>query len=259
MAYAVHGVDGRARHALKEHPSMDLSRHLLAVGIASMFVAPTSPSHAQQTAPAPSPAGAAGTPAAQTAPASGGSQPLTHDGFYLSGALGFGRMRDDMTLTVDLFGLGQKYEGHAEGFSVGGHLFAGYTVTKALVVGGGIFFDQVTDPEIELENSDVGDDVSVGTLVLIGPGVVWYPDKHGGFHLLGAVGGARIELRDDSDRIQDHSPVGGGIAIGVGYDFFIGDEWSAGVLLRGVGATLSDDNLTHKVTAGSLMLGVTYH
>jgi hypothetical protein len=246
-------VDSWARHALKEHPSMDLSRHLLAVGIASTFAALTSPSYAQQAAPAPS-------PTAPTSPAAGGgSQPLTHDGFYLSGALGFGRMRDDMKLTVDLLGLGREYEGHAEGFSVAGHLFAGYTVTKALVVGGGIFFEQVADPEIELEGSDLGDDVSVGTLVLVGPGVVWYPDKHGGFHLLGAVGGARIELRDDSDRIQDHSPVGGGIAIGVGYDFFIGDEWSAGVLLRGVGATLSDDNLTHRVTTGSLMLSVTYH
>jgi hypothetical protein len=164
-----------------------------------------------------------------------------------------------MKLTVNFFGIGEEYEGHAEGFSVGGHVFAGYTVTKALVVGGGVFVEQVTDPEFELNNTDVANDVKVGTLVLLGPGVVWYPNKEGGFHLLGAVGGARIELKDNSDRISDHAPVGAGIAIGVGYDFFIGDEWSAGVLLRGIGATLSDDNLTHRIASGALMLGVTYH
>jgi hypothetical protein len=224
---------------------MDSSLRFLSLGITAAFVLLTTLAGAQQPAAAPA--------------QSGGSQPLTHDGFYLSGALGFGRMRDDMELTIDILGFGREYEGHAEGFSVAGHLFAGFTVTKALVVGGGVFVEQVTDPEIEIDNADVGDDVSVGTLALVGPGVVWYSNKQGGFHLLGAIGGARIELKDNSDRIKDHSPVGGGIVIGVGYDFFIGDEWSAGVLLRGLGATLSDDNLTHRVTSGSLMLGVTYH
>jgi hypothetical protein len=250
--------EGWAWNALKE-PSMDLSRRLLASSIAAGFGAFTALAAAQQP-PAPASTAPAAPPAAQAAPApSSGSQPLTHDGFYLSGALGFGRMRDDMKLTINVLNIGREYEGHAEGFSVAGHLFAGFTVTKALVVGGGVFVEQVTDPEIELNNSDVGDDVSVGTLVLLGPGVVWYPNKEGGFHLLGAIGGARIELKDNSDQIKDHSPVGGGIAIGVGYDFFIGDEWSAGVLLRGVGATLSDDNLTHRITTGALMLAVTYH
>lgn len=181
-----------------------------------------------------------------------------HDGFYLRVAVGGGRLRDDFEHEVTrLIGLGA--EGHAEGASVGGELSAGYALKPGLILGGGVFVEQVASPKVEIGDQDVSDDVSVGTLVLAGPIIEWYFQPDGGFHLGGGPMGARLQIKDETGGISDHEPVGGGIVAGFGYDWWVGEQWALGVMGRFVAARLEDDDIVHTVTVGSLMLTATYN
>jgi hypothetical protein len=60
--------------------------------------------------------------------------------------------------------------------------------------------------------------VSVGVLTLFGPMIAWFPDAHGGFHLGGAMGGARVTMKNSQDERLDNQPVGYGGVFFVGYD-----------------------------------------
>jgi hypothetical protein len=181
-----------------------------------------------------------------------------HDGFYLRAAIGGGRFRDDFKHEVlGLFGLG--LEGHAEGPSVSGEVTAGYAIKPGLILGGGVFFEQVASPKVEIEDVDYSDTVSVGTLIMAGPIIEWYLKPEGGFHLGGGPVGARLEIKDDSGDLSEHEPVGGGGVVGVGYEWWIGEQWALGLMGRFAVARLQDDDIVHTVTAISLLANVTYH
>ena len=94
---------------------------------------------------------------------------------------------------------------------------------------------------------------------MFGPFVDWYLDPTAGFHLQGLIGGSRITIRDETGEVSDHQPVGGALLLGAGYEWFLGDELSLGVLGRLTFATASDDGFAHTVTAGSALVSVTYH
>jgi hypothetical protein len=181
-----------------------------------------------------------------------------HDGFYLRAAIGGGRFRDDFKHEVlGLFGLG--LEGHAEGASVGGELSAGWAVKPGLIIGGGVFVEQVASPKVEIEGVDYSDTVSVGTLIMGGPIIEWYLNPEGGFHLGGGPVGARLEIKDESGDLSEHEPVGGGGVVGVGYEWWVAEQWALGVMGRFAAARLEDDDIVHVVTVASLMVNVTYH
>jgi hypothetical protein len=181
-----------------------------------------------------------------------------HDGFYLRAAIGGGRFRDDFKHEVlQIFGLG--LEGHAEGASVGGELSAGYAVRPGLIIGGAVFVEQVASPKVEIAEKDYSDTVSVGTLVMAGPIIEWYIQPEGGFHLGGGPVGARLEIKDDSGDVADHEPVGGGVVVGVGYEWWVGEQWALGVMGRFAAARLEDDDIVHVVTVASLLANVTFN
>jgi hypothetical protein len=198
-------------------------------------------------------------PGAQATPS---SSVRRHDGFYLRVGVGGGRFEDRFEVegfrllgfTLDIA------EGRATGPSVSFELAAGGTVGNGLVVGGAVFVEQIANPSIEVNEEPVEQDVSVGTFVLAGPMIDWYLDPTGGLHLQAGVGGASITLRDSSGQEdRDNRPIGGGGAVGIGYDIWVADQVSLGVLARGLFASLTNDGLRHTVNAGALLVTVTYH
>ena len=113
------------------------------------------------------------------------------------------------------------------------------------VVIGGMFQFNLGNPSYSYDlaaqqNSQKHDQRSLGA---IGPFVDWFPDPHGGGHIGALIGSAStIDYYDQNNQRTRSS----GFAAGLfgGYDFWIGEQWSAGVLLRATyyGMTGSGDN-----------------
>lgn len=179
------------------------------------------------------------------------------DGFYASAAVGFGGFHDDMELNYLLGSI----EGTVDGASGTTHLAIGGALKDGLILGGAVFVVSVQNPVIEVEGKRRDDDIAVGTLFVVGPFVDWYFTPGEGWHLLGAIGGARITVEDETGQRGDvdNEPVGGAAVVGIGHNWWFDDQWSVGALLRGGGGTLRANGLTHNVGFGSINLVLTYN
>jgi hypothetical protein len=152
--------------------------------------------------------------------------PQTHDGFQFRGGIGAGYLS-----------LGVKADGvpdsNIHGASGSLALYFGGTVGRGLVMGGFTSVAAVAGPKLSVNGKDVGSassDVSLN-FFMIGPYVNWYPDPTTGFHLLGELAFAAANVSDGNGN-KSATPTGGAIGFGVGYDWWVSDEWSLGVLGR---------------------------
>jgi hypothetical protein len=104
--------------------------------------------------------------------------------------------------------------------------------------------------------------------VLVGPFIDYYPEPHAGFHAQAALGLSLLTPRvfgDAATQRSQYLAAGGGLLLGTGWDWWIAEEWSIGVLgqfgLHVLGG--KDDagvQWTHVVAISpSLSLAVTYH
>lgn len=59
--------------------------------------------------------------------------------------------------------------------------------------------------------------------------------------------------------VSGHSPAGGGLVVGAGYDWQLSDNWQWGLLARLMALTLSDEGVDHQVGALSILIGASYH
>jgi hypothetical protein len=139
------------------------------------------------------------------------ADPGTHDGFQFRGTVGGGYLAD---WTSGSGAGATSLTSHGVAGSL--ELYFGGTPLPGLAVG------------------------VVSTLVLPGSNatlfstngiyVDYYLDPQGGFHLIGVLGIAQIALDDKDSRISSEGM--GTAGLGVGYDWWIGDEWSIGFLGR---------------------------
>jgi len=161
----------------------------------------------------------------------------THDGFYLRFALGFG------TLHMERKGEGQTDFGAFQGKSEidGGvavsEISVGGTPGGGFVVAGTFLSYRLPETTIKYEN---GVEEELGgplNMIVLGGGVDWYPSPTGGFHFGGLLGFA-VAVGDapSTSPFENIGGLGGALSISVGYDWWIGDEWSIGVLGRATGA-----------------------
>lgn len=187
-------------------------------------------------------------PAVSSAKKQSGRQ---HTGWQIRAGLGGGYLRDEMEATFIW-----SAEGTAEGSSVGFQITAGYAVRERLFLGGGLFTDSVTDPEITFEGSSSTGDIEVGTLVLVGPYLNYYLTDN--WHLLGAVGAANIRTKDDEGQVDDDTANGGGVVLQGGYDMWVANDFTLGLAARADVAGLWGDFVSHQVTAYSLLVSATY-
>ena len=134
---------------------------------------------------------------------------------------------------------------------VGLDLWFGGTPVAGLAIGGALHFQQTVSPSISVNGTKVGNSSLSLNSLLIGPFADWFPDPHGGFHLGGTVGLARLSLSDKDDDTTAQSPVGFGGAFVIGYDWWVSKEWSLGITGRFMGSAVSDENNGVKGTAVS--------
>ncbi len=194
-----------------------------------------------------------------------------HDGFYLRFASGFGAY--DERLSSDDDAPGGKIEGRNRGSVSVGELAIGGTIADGWVLGGGIYTadllastyrsagDTTLLPPSEL-------DPGLRSLGLFGPFVDYYPNPSGGFHFQAALGLATLTPRvfgSSATEQSEYLALGGGLMLGAGYEVWVDDEWSLGILSRttavGLGGTDDADvGWAHFViTSPSLLVTLTYH
>lgn len=154
---------------------------------------------------------------ASTPPPEASDDAYRHNGFYLDLGLGL-QLTSDQEVDGREFHPGFSYES-----SIGG-TFAG---TSAVVVGFQNIFSYSTLGTAGLK---------VGSVVRFnGLFVSYYPDARAGLHFRGGLGvGATYTGKPGAENAFQYSKneFGPSVLGGVGYDTFVSDEWSLGVLGR---------------------------
>jgi len=178
----------------------------------------------------------------------------THDGFYLQLAGGFGYLSS----TAESGGYSVTYSGVA----LPSQLLLGGTLGGGFVLGGGFFGDYVPAPNAEQSGGGVTvsgslNDVTL-TLIGIGPFMDFYPDPKGGLHFQGLVGFGAMEATFQGNS-GGSDPTGVVLSLGVGHDWWVGREWSIGVMGRFVYAPLSLNGIDYSTIAPAVLATFTYN
>lgn len=236
----------------------------------------TPPPAAQSTAPAPPPAPpptVATRPAApMTAPPLPTPEPKDgvreHDGFYLRLALGFSGFGDAIFSKAQNDDDDPRHEGSIRGMALASEIAIGGTVAPGFVLGGGIYSSTVQASTFELVRGEVPSELQrPDSFSIIGVMGDWYFRPRSGLHAQAALGVAALTgVGPESPRVRDRrSAVGGGVMLGVGYEWWIADEWSFGILGRVTGAVTTEeddagDRWYHVTGAGpAVLFTATYH
>jgi hypothetical protein len=193
-----------------------------------------------------------------------------HDGFYFRVASGFSVLDERIeSHAVE----GGNIEARNRGIASLSDLALGGTVAPGWVVGGGIYSLDLVASTLRINGSSTQQlpaeiDPGLRSLALLAPFVDWYPNVRGGFHVQAALGIATLVPRvfgHPATSQSDYSAVGGGLLLGTGYEWWVADEWSIGVLTQlGVRVLRGEDEAgrswTHLITnSPSLCVSLTYH
>jgi hypothetical protein len=184
-----------------------------------------------------------------------------HDGFYLRLSTGYAYLNVSTSLSNGAGSSGLSGSGGAFDVLVGG------TPAPGLVVGGGLLSEQIFDPGTTIHTS-VGGVVTRGSgslgFLMIGPFVDAFPMPAGGFHFGGMLGLAGNSLRSNTDDVSG----GLGLALWMGYMWWVSSQWSLGIEGRYTGAwttrKLGDPNgdqfdATDSSQGFALLFSAAYH
>lgn len=173
-------------------------------------------------------------PAVIAEPAHAPAGVRTHDGFYFRFGLGGGLLAGGTVsppgfLDISLSGGGIPVE-----------LAFGGTLPNGLVLGGGIYGISIPSPSYSNTN---GVSANGGGAILssIGPFVDWYPNPENGAHIEAAIGFAVVSAGKGTDTNggsvvpfppKDESGNGFSLLLGGGYEWWVGEQLSLGLLAR---------------------------
>ena len=174
-----------------------------------------------------------------------------HDGFYLRLALGAGGLTSQDETDA-------AHGGSSTAVHAGGGAFEasiGGSPQRGLVVAGTLFAQAA---ELGKVTSSDGSSTLTKTasFALLGPTLDMYPDPRSGFHFSATMGPALFTTTED-DKVNRkwHTSAGGGVSFATGYDWWIADQWSMGLLVRATAARLwgstSYDRSTDATTSES--------
>jgi hypothetical protein len=188
-----------------------------------------------------------------------------HDGFYFhlgTGLSGFnGRLGSDVL------------DGRLHGISTASDIVVGGTVARGVVIGGAAYTSSILVATFEPDDEFEGEipprevDPTGAALSMFGPALTYYPDSLDGLHVDLSAGIATLTgLSYDVGRFGDGEvAVGAGFVLGLGYELWVGDQWSLGVATRLMTALLKEQDhrgvpwLLGVGTFPNVLLGATYH
>jgi hypothetical protein len=191
------------------------------------------------------------------------SEPRFHDGLYLRLASGFGSYNERIDRP------GQENHASVTGIAYTADVAVGGSIRPGVVLGGAFWSTTVLASN---SYTFAGETMTSSTAQnpaswVAGPWLDYYFDPRGGLHLPAAVGIAVVNGLDmQSARLsRRNDALGAGMLIGLGYEWWISDQWSVGVLgrLTAVAATSKDDDgrrWIHLIgSAPSVLFSATYN
>jgi hypothetical protein len=146
------------------------------------------------------------------------AEPRAHDGFYLRLGAGGGYALGTLSVPAPA-------DSDSGGPNVATEVAVGLTVRRGLILGVGAF--PMVAPAPDYDGVDAGGQ----HVSSVGAFADYYLNPAGGLHLQAGVLFAAGYL-DGSDTRDGIFGLGYGGMAGVGYDMFVGDEWSLGGLVR---------------------------
>lgn len=178
------------------------------------------------------------------------SAPRMHDGFHFQAQLGLGYYNASIEQPAD-----SGFSGVT--FPMG--LLFGGSLTKNIVLGGGLVLDYASSPSVEQGGATIeGADISQ-FIVGLGAYVDYYLDPaKGGLHFQGYAGWGGLET-SSSGNVGGSDPTGLVTYIGGGYDVWISDQWSAGVMGRLLYAPLSINDVSVTTIEPAVVGTLTWH
>ena len=140
----------------------------------------------------------------------------------------------------------------------------GGTPFPGLVIGGMAFTARIDPVFVEEGRRVTPDDDSVKlTLLHLGPFVDWYPDPRRGFHVQASAAFAAQVESDTKGNPLEPSAIGAAFALGAGYEWFLGGEFSlggkAGVAFGGLRRNAPEGRESTLFLIPELALTATYH
>lgn len=179
---------------------------------------------------------------------------------------------------------GVPVKGSADGGASAFDLAVGGNVADGLALAGVLLGNSIAEPlsrDAKIDGYSVassGNPRELAQTDFGGLGILadWYPDPEGGWHVMGALflaslqakGSREIGVEDENgetfyEPAADERESGGfGVMIGGGYEWWLGEEWSLGPIVRLAYASTQSQEQDWKHTilvAPSVLLGVTYH
>jgi hypothetical protein len=184
------------------------------------------------------------------APDEAKADPNTHDGFYMSGDLGLGY------LSTSAEAGGAEVE--ISGMSIPVAFLLGGTVGP-VVIGGGFSWHTVPSPSYSFNGEEYPGDPDV-TLRMIGIEMFAdiYPDPHGGLHIQPAVGWGGLTAEAEGQS-SSNDPTGLFLSLGVGYEFWMGEQFSLGPMFRFDYGMFAFEDVDYPTIAPSLLCSLTWH
>lgn len=171
-------------------------------------------------------------------------QARVHNGFYLRGGFGAGGIWPKLTDHSD----GERFDIDGGSASLSFDAMVGGSPADGFALGGGVSWLGGTS-----EISSDGADATV-SLLMVGPFFDAFPDPKDGFHLGAMAGFAMHQISDHPSNVDRTTGFGG--AAWLGYDWWVSDEISAGLMLRFNGALTSGDEGAGSLKANTMGLTV---
>jgi hypothetical protein len=149
-----------------------------------------------------------------------------HDGFYLQMALGIAYASVKESVNGNELGT-------ISGGGGAGHLLIGGTIARGLVLGGGLQVGVFPGPKVSTAgySGTASSDLKLNVTTL-GPFVDYYFDAAQGLHLQGLIGIGTLSVSDSNGNRSTDNPSGLAASLGIGNEWWIGEQWSFGILGR---------------------------
>jgi hypothetical protein len=140
----------------------------------------------------------------------------------------------------------------------------GGTPARGFVLGGGLIAHGWTRPSYDADGAVTRLDDTELSLTFVALFAQLYFDATRGFYVQGLLGAAEETYKYEENGDTKEADLGGiGFGLGVGYDFWVGDQWSLGPELRFSHARVARDEESietrHQTTTLSLSFTATLH
>lgn len=169
-----------------------------------------------------------------------------HDGFYARVGLSYSLMGGAFSIGNGDDQRKIDYSGSHLGFD----LLLGGTPSDGLTVGGGLLMGSLLQPDMEVDGANTA--TQNIPVLLLGPFIDGYFKPNGGWHA-----GALVGLGGLGETPETEGSGGFGGSVWLGYDKWVGDDWSVGGQLRFLGIAAGGKKPTD-FSSSALGLGLSF-